>query len=210
MNALEKRQSNVASIRKAITIPIRGGKGTFVTFHGLHDNTEHVAILFGDWEKQEAPLMRIHSECLTGDVFGSGKCDCGEQLGEAIDRMQKSGGILLYLRQEGRGIGLYNKIDAYELQARGYDTYEANQMLGLQDDLRDYRVAAQMLNALGKNKVTLLSNNPDKRKQLQRFGIEVKEAVSTGVFLKPSNESYLLAKVQKTGHVIDFTKLRKI
>ncbi|MGZ3693320.1 MAG: GTP cyclohydrolase II [Bdellovibrionota bacterium] len=198
------------TVRKAVKIPIRNGMGTFITFHGLNDSAEHVAIAFGNWEQQETPLVRIHSECLTGDVFGSGKCDCGEQLNEAIDRMQKEGGILLYLRQEGRGIGLYNKLDAYELQALGYDTYEANQMLGLEDDLRDYKVAAQMLSALGKSKISLLSNNPDKRKQLTNLGVEIASAVSTGVFLKAGNENYLRAKVQKTNHRIDLKGLRKV
>jgi GTP cyclohydrolase II len=204
---LMKKQTTV---RKAVTIPIRNGMGTFVTFHGLADGAEHIAIAFGNWEQQEIPLVRIHSECLTGDVFGSGKCDCGEQLNEAIDRMQKEGGILLYLRQEGRGIGLYNKLDAYELQAKGYDTYEANQMLGFENDLRNYRVAAQMLMAMGKTKIALLSNNPDKRRQLTGLGVEIAEAVSTGVFLKAANENYLRAKVQKTNHRIDLKKLLKV
>lgn len=207
---LEKLMNKQVTVRKAVTIPIRGGQGTFVTFHNLEDGAEHVAIAFGGWEKQEVPLVRIHSECLTGDVFSSGKCDCGEQLHEAIDRMQREGGILLYLRQEGRGIGLYNKLDAYELQAQGYDTYEANRMLGLADDLRDYRVAAQMLSALGKSKIALLSNNPDKRRQLTSLGVEIAQAVSTGVFLKVTNENYLRAKVQKTQHRIDLGQLVKV
>lgn len=207
---LKKLTKKKARVRKAVTIPIRGGQGTFITFHDLRDGAEHVAIAFGDWSRQATPLVRVHSECLTGDVFGSGKCDCGEQLAEAIDLMQKQGGILLYLRQEGRGIGLYNKLDAYELQAQGLDTYEANRQLGLKDDLRDYRVAAEMLCALGKSKIALLSNNPDKRKQLEKVGVEILEAVSTGVFLKPANENYLRAKVQKTGHKIDLQHLRKV
>jgi GTP cyclohydrolase II len=193
---------SVATIRREVTIPMRGGLGTIFTFEGLDDGKEHIAIGFGNWREQASPLVRIHSECLTGDVFFSGKCDCGEQLNESIDRMQKVGGIVLYLRQEGRGIGLYNKMDAYELQGLGHDTYEANRLLGLADDLRDYTVAAQMLAAIGVESVQLLSNNPDKRQQLENLGIHVETSVNTGVFVKESNRRYLAAKVIKTGHSI--------
>jgi GTP cyclohydrolase II len=196
-----------AVIRRSVPIPMGEGQtkdeGTFVTFDHLEDGKEHIAIVFGDWKNQAAPLVRIHSECLTGDVFSSGKCDCGEQLQEAIALMKVQGGILLYLRQEGRGIGLYNKLDAYEYQRQGFDTYEANRLVGFGDDLRDYTVAAQMLNALGVPAVQLLSNNPDKRDKLRSFGIEVQVEVSTGVFVKDSNRNYLAAKVSKTGHKIN-------
>jgi GTP cyclohydrolase II len=195
---------NTSAVRRVVTIPMRGGEGSFHTFLGLQDGKEHIAIAFGDWNKQKSPLVRIHSECLTGDVFSSGKCDCGEQLNESIDQMQKLGGIVLYLRQEGRGIGLYNKLDAYELQRQGHDTYEANRLLGLGDDLRDYTVAAQMLDAMGIRSVRLLSNNPDKMQQLKNLGIEIESSVNTGVFVKESNRSYLTAKVVKTGHTIRF------
>jgi GTP cyclohydrolase II len=207
-----------ASVRRAVPVPMGKGEGTFVTFDGLEDSKEHIAIVFAspkDLERasgseqdraknQEAvtPLVRIHSECLTGDVFQSGKCDCGEQLNEAIELMNERGGILLYLRQEGRGIGLYNKLDAYHYQRQGFDTYEANRMVGYGDDLRDYTVAAQMLKALGVTAIQLLSNNPDKRDKLRSMGIEVQTEVSTGVFVKESNRSYLAAKVNKTGHRI--------
>lgn len=189
-------------VRQKITIPVRNGNGTFITFRGLASQEEHIAIGFGNWERQDSPLVRIHSECLTGDVFHSGKCDCGEQLNEAMDLMQVEGGILIYLRQEGRGIGLYNKLDAYALQAQGLDTYEANQQLGFPDDLRDYKVAAQMLKAIGKTCVELLSNNPLKLKQISAYGIKLKSQRSTGVFVKASNQDYLKAKIQKTHHMI--------
>jgi GTP cyclohydrolase II len=168
----------------------------------LEDSAEHIAIGLGRWESLEAPLVRVHSECLTGDIFGSAKCDCGEQLQEALERLERDGGILLYLRQEGRGIGLYNKLDAYELQQKGMDTYEANRTLGFRDDQRSYGVAARMLDALGVKKIRLLSNNPDKKLQLERHGVVVSELVSTGVFLKRENRRYLEAKISVTGHKI--------
>lgn len=195
-------------VRRRVTIPIESGVATFLTFKNLADQGEHLALAFGDWESQQTPLVRMHSECLTGDVFGSGKCDCGEQLQEAISKMQATGGILLYLRQEGRGIGLYNKLDAYDLQAKGLDTYEANQRLGFPNDLRKYDVAADMLKALKKTRVRLLSNNPDKAEQLQNLGIDVAEATQTGVFVKEANEKYLRVKAEKTQHRIDLNLLQ--
>jgi GTP cyclohydrolase II len=194
-------------IRQRVTIPLQMGQGEFFTFKGLRDSGEHIAIGFGDWEAQSTPLVRMHSECLTGDVFTSSKCDCGEQLQEAIAKMQVTGGILLYLRQEGRGIGLYNKLDAYALQAKGMDTYEANQKLGFADDLRKYNVAAEMLKAMKKVNIRLLSNNPDKSGQLKKLGINIKEEQSTGVFVKVTNSRYLEAKALKTGHRIDLSFL---
>jgi GTP cyclohydrolase II len=191
-----------ATVRQKVDVPLDVGTGTFVTFHNLLDKKEHVAIVFESKAPQIVPLVRVHSECLTGDVFASGRCDCGEQLNESLRLLHEQGGVLLYLRQEGRGIGLYNKLDAYSLQKRGFDTYEANNLLGFNDDLRGYDVAAQMLLALGLKKIRLLSNNPDKAKQLQDAGICVAELKSTGAFVKDTNKNYLLAKVRKTGHQI--------
>jgi len=196
------KQFDPAQVRRSVSIPIRGGQGTVFTFHGLEDGKEHIAIALGDWDKRVSPLVRVHSECLTGDVFSSGKCDCGEQLNEAVDLMHKMGGIILYLRQEGRGIGLYNKIDAYDLQSQGHDTYEANLLLGLKDDLRDYTVAAQMLDALKICSIHLLSNSPDKRSQLEKLGVQIDSIVHTGAFVKESNRFYLATKVAKNGHRI--------
>ena len=147
------------------------------TFDGLVDGKEHLALGLGDWQRSlaraavggRAPLVRPHSECLTGDVFGSQRCDCGPQLREAVERITDAGGLLLYLRQEGRGIGLYAKLDAYALQDAGLDTYEANVALGHGEDERDYTAAAQMLLALGADRIRLLSNNPDKAEQLGRL-----------------------------------------
>jgi GTP cyclohydrolase II len=147
--------------------------------------------------------VRLHSECLTGDVLGSERCDCGPQLREAVERIAEEGGLLLYLRQEGRGIGLYAKIEAYALQDAGLDTYEANLALGYPADGRDYTVAAQMLRALGQDRVRLLSNNPDKTAQLERLGVAVSERVPTGVHRSPTNARYLAAKAHRGAHLLD-------
>jgi GTP cyclohydrolase II len=170
------------------------------TFTGLVDGKEHLALGLGDYRAEGVPLVRPHSECLTGDVFGSERCDCGPQLRESVERIAGAGGFLLYLRQEGRGIGLYAKLDAYALQDGGLDTYEANRALGRGEDERDYTAAAQMLAALGVNAVRLLSNNPDKERQLRALGVGVAETVTTGVHVSASNVRYLRAKVEHTGH----------
>ena len=148
------------------------------------------------------PLVRPHSECLTGDVLGSQRCDCGPQLREAVERITEAGGFLLYLRQEGRGIGLYAKLDAYALQDAGLDTYQANRALGYAEDERDYTVAAQMLQALGLTRVALLSNNPDKAAQLGRLGVTVTERVPTRLHLSAANAGYLAAKARHGGHTL--------
>lgn len=191
-------------VRQVIDLPLNDGaiQGTFITFDGLKDGREHFAIALGEWKERPTPLVRIHSECLTGDVFRSGRCDCGRQLESAVIRLNDEGGILIYMRQEGRGIGLYNKLDAYALQDCGYDTYEANQTLGLADDLRDYRCAAQMLDALGIRRINLLSNNPDKPKQLRALGIAVRRMISTDSVVHAFNRSYLQTKVRIKNHKI--------
>jgi GTP cyclohydrolase II len=197
-----------ASVRTRVTIPLRFADGyevtaEAVTFHGLADGKEHVALVLGDPTAAPSPLVRLHSECLTGDVFGSARCDCGPQLREAVERIAGTGGVLLYLRQEGRGIGLYNKLDAYALQDAGLDTYEANTALGLPEDGRDYTPAAQMLAALGVAELDLLTNNPDKARQLRDLGVPVRFIRPTGVFATDSNVRYLHAKAQHTHHTID-------
>ncbi|MFF3942832.1 GTP cyclohydrolase II [Streptomyces phaeofaciens] len=199
-----------ATQRARVRVPLRFQDGysvdaELVTFHGLTDGQEHVAVVLG--EPGEIPLVRLHSECLTGDVFGSARCDCGPQLREAVERIAQTGGVLLYLRQEGRGIGLYNKLDAYALQDQGLDTYEANAALGLPEDDRDYTAAAQMLRALDITRLDLLSNNPDKAGQLRELGIDVHDRVPTGVFTTPHNVRYLRAKVLQTQHTLPLTEL---
>ncbi|MFS6531381.1 GTP cyclohydrolase II [Microbacterium aurugineum] len=208
----------VATERTRVRVPLRFGDGfsttaDVVTFDGLVDGREHLLLGLGDWraaleratEGGEAPLVRPHSECLTGDVFGSERCDCGPQLREAVERIAEDGGFLLYLRQEGRGIGLYAKLDAYALQDAGLDTYEANVALGHGEDERDYTVAAQMLNAIGVDGIRLLSNNPDKAVQLEALGIRVTERVRTEVHLSESNSRYLQAKRDHTAHTLDLS-----
>ncbi|MHA7878617.1 MAG: GTP cyclohydrolase II [Saccharospirillum sp.] len=192
------------SQRASVAIPLgeQAQPTRFVSFDHLHDGKEHIAILYGEPEQQEAPLVRLHSECLTGDVFGSQRCDCGEQLHEAQRLLAEQGGVLLYLRQEGRGIGLYNKLDAYALQDQGIDTYTANEMLGFGHDLRDFRPAAEMLTSLGITSIRLLSNNPHKAAQLAEFGIQVVDRIDTGVYINRHNAAYLKAKVDQQAHSI--------
>ncbi|MEU9308324.1 GTP cyclohydrolase II [Streptomyces sp. NPDC048256] len=201
-----------ATPRARVRVPLRFPDGysvdaELVTFHGLVDGQEHVAVVLGEPAPGATPLVRLHSECLTGDVFGSARCDCGPQLREAVERIAVTGGVLLYLRQEGRGIGLYNKLDAYALQDQGLDTYEANAALGLPEDDRDYTAAAQMLRALGITSLDLLSNNPDKAGQLRDLGVEVQDRVPTGVFTTPHNVRYLRAKVLQTQHTLPLADL---
>ncbi|KUN34800.1 GTP cyclohydrolase [Streptomyces longwoodensis] len=196
-----------ATPRSRVRVPLRFHDGyavdaDLVTFDGLVDGREHIAVVLGDPAPGGTPLVRLHSECLTGDVFGSARCDCGPQLREAVERTAERGGVLLYLRQEGRGIGLYNKLDAYALQDQGLDTYEANAALGLPEDARDYTAAAQMLRALGVTRLDLLSNNPDKAEQLRALDIDVHDRVPTGVFTTPHNVRYLRAKVLQTSHTL--------
>ncbi len=197
-------KQNPVSIRNSASVSLAGieKKSEFFSFHNLEDKKEHIAVGLGDWQTCQTPLVRIHSECMTGDVFGSSKCDCGNQLQEAIEEISKEGGFILYLRQEGRGIGLYNKIDAYCLQNQGMDTFEANKNLGFPDDMRSFKVAAEMILALGHNKVKLMSNNPIKRKQLTENGVQVVEAIKTSVFCNPYNYDYLQAKINTTQHDI--------
>ena len=205
-----------ATVRRQVRLPLRTNDGfraqaEAITFDGLADGRDHLALALGPWREAvrrgsaggPPPLVRLHSECLTGDVFGSQRCDCGPQLREAVERIADSGGFLLYLRQEGRGIGLYAKLDAYALQDMGLDTYEANLALGHREDERSYVAAAQMLHALGVSEVALLSNNPDKARQLRRCGVSVAAQVPTGVHLSAANGRYLAAKAHRGAHTFD-------
>jgi GTP cyclohydrolase II len=211
-------ETPAATVRTRVRVPLRFGDdysvdAELVTFHGLADGKEHLAVVLGDPGATDTPLVRVHSECLTGDIFGSVRCDCGPQLREAVQRVTEHGGYLLYLRQEGRGIGLYNKLDAYALQDAGLDTYAANTALGLPEDARDYTAAAQMLTALGVSGIGLLSNNPDKAAQLRDLGVPVRHTARTGVHATGHNLRYLRAKAEHTHHTIDlaeFTELTEL
>ncbi|HYF71206.1 MAG TPA: GTP cyclohydrolase II [Nocardioides sp.] len=195
-----------ARVRTELRVPLRLADGWssvagVYTFDGLGDPREHLALRLG--APGDVPLVRVHSECLTGDVFGSQRCDCGPQLHEGFRRVDAVGGYVLYLRQEGRGIGLYPKLDAYALQDAGLDTFEANLALGYAEDERDYSVAAQMLTALGVSRVALLSNNPDKAEQLARGGITVTARVPTAVHRSDANARYLAAKARRADHTLE-------
>lgn len=198
----QRRQPSVEIAGRA-ALPIDGLPATqIVAFRASDDGQEHIALLIGAFAGKP-PLVRLHSECLTGDVFGSLKCDCGPQLREALRIIGKSGGgVLVYLRQEGRGIGLANKVRAYSLQDRGLDTVDANRRLGFADDERDYGHAAAMLKALGIERVRLLTNNPDKLRELEKAGINVVERVAHQMPANPHNAEYLATKRKKSGHLL--------
>ena len=200
----------MAEIRTRISLKIGSNSdipAEMISFNDLATDKEHVAIVLGQVDLfQKVPLVRIHSECLTGDVFHSSRCDCGEQLDEAINQMAIEGGIILYLRQEGRGIGLYNKIDAYELQSQGMNTYQANNHLGFGDDLRDFTEAGQMLDALNISRLKLMTNDPIKIKALTDYGLIVEKEVNTSTHVKEGNEEYLQAKIDNAGHKLSLDK----
>ncbi|MDH5433735.1 MAG: GTP cyclohydrolase II [Gammaproteobacteria bacterium] len=193
--------------KQAITsakLPTKWGEFTINSIANLSDGKEHVAITMGEFDNSDPVLVRIHSECLTGDVFASLRCDCGPQLEAAMEKIARKGnGVIVYLRQEGRGIGLSNKIKAYALQDEGQDTVEANLNLGFQADQRNFTGAAEILAALGIAKVILMTNNPKKVEALQAANIEVIERVPLQFGRNPHNEHYLSTKHGKLGHLLD-------
>ena len=184
-------------------LPISGHQNISLTvFRELTDLTEHYAIVFGNPKSTQPVLTRVHSACFTGDLLGSEKCDCGEQFSVSMSKMKDEGnGVLLYLNQEGRGIGLANKMRAYHLQNIGFDTVDANHRLGFEDDERDLEIAAKILRTLGIHDVKLMTNNPKKIELLTSQGITVKERVPLIVSINPNNEKYLKTKAKKSGHL---------
>lgn len=182
-------------------LPTRYGDFRAVAYRSAVDSNEHVALVKGEVADGDPVLVRVHSECLTGDVFGSSRCDCGEQITAAMERIAEEGrGVLLYMRQEGRGIGFHNKLKAYELQDQGLDTVEANLALGFPPDLRDYGVGAQILVDLGVREIRLMTNNPRKVIGLESYGLDIVETVPLVIACNPHNEFYLKTKQQKLGH----------
>lgn len=190
----------MVKIAEKIKIQIEYGDVEVYSFDGLSDNKEHIALAFGNWSDFKNPKVRVHSECLTGDVFGSHRCDCGPQLDEAMKSFSETQGLIIYLRQEGRGIGLYNKLKAYRLQDQGLDTYAANRELGFDEDGRNFAIAAKMLKALGINSIELLSNNPEKHRQLENAGITISRRLFTKLSKTSQNQNYLHTKAIKGGH----------
>lgn len=185
-------------------LPTTFGDFVIRVFHEESTGFDHVALTLGDMDGPDPVLIRVHSECLTGDAFGSLRCDCGPQLHAALEAIKSKGwGCLLYLRQEGRGIGLHAKIQAYNLQDKGVDTLDANLMLGYPGDARDYQIAANMLNYLGIEMVSLLTNNPNKIDQLKAYGIDVVNREPLIVGVGDSNRSYLETKADRMGHSIE-------
>ena len=187
--------------------PTEYGHFRFIPFRQKSSGKEHAVLIKGEWQENEPVLVRVHSSCVTGDIFGSRRCDCGEQLHKAMEMIDKEGkGVVLYLNQEGRGIGLMAKIAAYKLQEEGYDTVDANIHLGYDPDERDYGVGAQILRKLGVRKMRLMTNNPVKRVGLEAYGLEITENVPIEITPNPYNERYLHTKKERMGHTLHFKK----
>ncbi len=185
-------------------LPTRFGNYQVAAFWSHNDQREHAAFVHGDVFQKESVAVRLHSECLTGDAIGSLRCDCRDQLIESLERIGKmEAGIVLYLRQEGRGIGFVNKIRAYQLQDEGYDTVQANEMLGFKPDERDYGIAAYMLNALHVRSIRIMTNNPEKVNDLRRHGIDIVDRIPVVVPPNSLNRPYLETKARKMGHLLD-------
>lgn len=197
-----RRSERLVTREETIALPTDFGNFTCHLYRVHTDQSEHLALVSGEIDPEKPTAVRVHSECLTGDVFGSCRCDCGGQLHAAMELISREGGVLLYLRQEGRGIGLAAKIKAYKLQEEGLDTIEANERLGFPSDLRDYGMGAQILVDIGVRKIRLLTNNPKKMVGLEGYGLEVVEQVPIRIAANPHNQSYLDTKKNRMGHTL--------
>jgi len=205
--AYRLRTESLIEVGVSVKLPTKYGDFRLVPFLQKSNGLEHIALIKGTWEKNQAILVRVHSSCVTGDIFGSLRCDCGDQLHTALKLIEQEGcGVLVYMMQEGRGIGLFNKMKAYKLQEQGFDTVDANIELGFQPDERDYGVGAQILKSLGIQKMKLLTNNPRKRVGLEAYGLEIVENVP--IIIKPNkyNSFYLQTKSEKLGHFLEVLK----
>ena len=188
-------------------MPTAYGQFKLIPFRQISNGLEHVALIKGEWEKDEPVMVRVHSSCMTGDIFGSLRCECGEQLHKAMQMVEKEGkGIIVYMNQEGRGIGLMNKIKAYKLQEEGLDTVEANIHLGFNADERDYGDGDQILQQIGVSKIRLITNNPIKRIGLEAYGLSIVENVPIEITTNKFNSFYMQTKKNKMGHNLKFTK----
>jgi 3,4-dihydroxy 2-butanone 4-phosphate synthase/GTP cyclohydrolase II len=206
---IEYRIKNESLIERIVDVKMPTKRGDFqlIAFKEINSDQEHLALVKGTWEKDEAVLVRVHSSCITGDIFGSCRCDCGPQLHKAMEMIEAEGkGLIVYMNQEGRGIGLLNKLKAYKLQEEGYDTLEANIKLGFKGDERDYGIGAQIIRSLDVSKMKLMSNNPTKRTGLVGYGLEITENISLEIESNIHNELYLQTKRDKMGHVLKMKK----
>jgi len=205
--AYRLKEETIVEMGEKVDLPTEYGHFKLIPFRQKSNGLEHVALIKGEWAEDEAIPVRVHSSCMTGDIFGSMRCDCGEQLHRAMQMIEKEGkGVVLYLNQEGRGIGLMAKIAAYKLQEEGYDTVDANTHLGYNPDERDYGVGAQILREIGVRKMRLITNNPVKRAGLDGFGLEIVDNISIEITPNQYNETYLRTKKERMGHKLDFTK----
>jgi 3,4-dihydroxy 2-butanone 4-phosphate synthase/GTP cyclohydrolase II len=201
--AYRMRVESQISKQVVVNMPTAYGDFTLAAYEQINTNEVHMALIKGTWEKDEPVMVRVHSSCVTGDIFGSCRCDCGSQLHNAMMMVEREGkGVVLYMKQEGRGIGLLNKLKAYKLQEEGLDTVEANLQLGFDMDNRDYGIGAQILHDLGISKIRLITNNPKKRVGLMGYGLEIVDNIGIEISPNPHNEKYLMTKRDKLGHSI--------